>query len=99
MASIIVNTANAQRVGYEVLTEILMPPPPVDYLWWAEEHIVFSERESQFHGRYTAICLLRSTCAICLDFWISASIRTLNMRSASMLKQCATSPKPSLRPA
>jgi phage terminase large subunit GpA-like protein len=52
MSSIVINTANARRVGYEVLTEILNPPPPVDYLAWAENNIVFSERESQFPGRY-----------------------------------------------
>lgn len=30
----------------------LEPPPPVDYLKFAEEHIVFTRRESQFPGPY-----------------------------------------------
>ncbi|CAD7036483.1 terminase [Pseudorhizobium halotolerans] len=52
MTSIIVETANADRIGREVLAEILTPPPEVDYLAWAEKNIVFSERESPFPGRY-----------------------------------------------
>ncbi len=28
------------------------PPPPVDYLAWAIDNIVFSEQESKFHGAY-----------------------------------------------
>lgn len=52
MTSIIVNIANAQRIGRDVLAEIWSPPPEVDYLTWAEDNIVFSERESPFPGRY-----------------------------------------------
>ncbi|MDX3929212.1 MAG: phage terminase large subunit family protein [Shinella sp.] len=52
MNSVLVDTANARRIGYEVLAEILQPPPEVDYLAWAEANIVFSERESPFPGPY-----------------------------------------------
>lgn len=44
--------ANAERIASVTLSEIWAPPPPVDYLDWAEENIVFSERESQFPGPY-----------------------------------------------
>lgn len=52
MTSVIVETANAQRISYDVMAEILEPPPQVNYLSWAEDNIVFSERESQFPGPY-----------------------------------------------
>lgn len=52
MTSIIVNVANAVRIGREVLADIWSPPPEVDYLRWAEDNIVFSKRESPFPGRY-----------------------------------------------
>jgi len=44
---------NAAWVAHDVLSDVLAPPPPVDYLTWAEENIVFSKRESpQFPGPY-----------------------------------------------
>ncbi|MBT2130111.1 phage terminase large subunit family protein [Aliiroseovarius lamellibrachiae] len=43
---------NAEWMAGDVLAEVLDPPPPVDYLNWAEENIVFSERESEFSGPY-----------------------------------------------
>lgn len=43
---------NPERLMYDVLAEVLTPPPPVDYLSWAETHISFSERESEFAGPY-----------------------------------------------
>jgi phage terminase large subunit GpA-like protein len=52
MTSMIVNTANAERLACDVLAEILTPPPEVNYLAWAEKNIRFSERESQFPGPY-----------------------------------------------
>ncbi|MBB3996890.1 phage terminase large subunit family protein [Aureimonas pseudogalii] len=52
MTQLVVQTANAQRVAEEVLAEIWSPPPPVDYLAWAIDNIVFSEQESKFHGPY-----------------------------------------------
>ncbi|ARO22934.1 phage terminase large subunit GpA protein [Rhizobium sp. TAL182] len=52
MTSVIVDTANAQRVGYDVMAQVLTPPPEVDYLGWAERNIVFSERESPYPGPY-----------------------------------------------
>lgn len=52
MTSMIVNTANAERLALDVMGEVLEPPPEVDYLAWAEQNINFSERESQFPGPY-----------------------------------------------
>lgn len=52
MTSMIINVANAQRIATEVLAEILTPPPPVDFLDWAEQNIVFTERESPLPGPY-----------------------------------------------
>ena len=43
---------SAEWMAGDVLAEILTPPPPVDYLKWAEDNIVFSERESEFSGPY-----------------------------------------------
>jgi phage terminase large subunit GpA-like protein len=44
--------ANPERLAMKVLVEILTPPPIVDYIAWAEQNIVFSERESAFNGPY-----------------------------------------------
>lgn len=44
--------ANAERVVELAAARALEPPPPIDYLKFAEEHIVFSARESQFPGPY-----------------------------------------------
>ncbi|AXS39256.1 terminase gpA endonuclease subunit [Breoghania sp. L-A4] len=52
MTSMIVETANAEWLAADVMAEILNPPPPVDYLAWAEANIVFSERESPYPGPY-----------------------------------------------
>ncbi len=53
MNQIVVDTANAQRLAYDVLAEVLTPPAKVDYLDWAENNIVFSELESpDFPGQY-----------------------------------------------
>ncbi len=43
---------SAEWMAGDVLAEILDPPPPVDYLKWAVDNIVFSERESEFSGPY-----------------------------------------------
>jgi phage terminase large subunit GpA-like protein len=43
---------NPERLVYEVLADVTKPPPPVDYLKWAKENIVFSERISAFPGPY-----------------------------------------------
>src|SRR5690349_13130889 len=48
----ILQVANAERVVAFAAAAALEPPPPVDYLAFAEEHIVFSPRESQFPGPY-----------------------------------------------
>lgn len=43
---------NAERLAAECMAAVLAPPPPVDYIAWAVDNIVFSERESQFPGPY-----------------------------------------------
>lgn len=52
MTAHFVQIANAERIAAEVLAEVMAPPPPVDYLRWAEDNIVFSERESPLPGPY-----------------------------------------------
>ncbi|MBB5515778.1 phage terminase large subunit GpA-like protein [Rubricella aquisinus] len=47
-----VAVTNAEWMLHDVLAEVFDPPPPVDYLSWAEENIEFSERESEFSGPY-----------------------------------------------
>lgn len=48
----IVQTANARRIAIEAIADAWAPPPPVDYLAWAEQNIVFTKRESNFPGPY-----------------------------------------------
>jgi len=43
---------NPERLMYEALADACEPPPPVDYLAWAKDNIVFSERISAFPGPY-----------------------------------------------
>ena len=43
---------NPEWLLADVLADAWAPPPPVDYLEWAEKNIVFSEQESSFHGPY-----------------------------------------------
>ncbi|WP_137136568.1 terminase gpA endonuclease subunit [Rhizobium sp. FKY42] len=52
MTSMIVHTANAERLAYDVMAEVLQPPAEVDYLAWAIDNIKFSKRESPFPGDY-----------------------------------------------
>lgn len=52
MTAHIVQIANAERLAAEALADVMQPPPPVDYLAWAEDNIVFSKRESNFPGPY-----------------------------------------------
>lgn len=52
MTSMIVSVANARRISAEIFAAVMTPPPPVDYLVWAEQNIVFSERESPLPGPY-----------------------------------------------
>lgn len=47
-----VPVTSAEWMAHDVLAEVISPPPPVDYLAWAEENIVFSKRESAFPGPY-----------------------------------------------
>src|ERR1019366_4719820 len=44
--------ANAERLALEAQARAMEPPPPVDYLRWAEENIIFTERESPFPGPF-----------------------------------------------
>jgi phage terminase large subunit GpA-like protein len=48
----LIHLANAELLAARAMADVLEPPPPVDYLSWAENNIVFSERESQFSGPY-----------------------------------------------
>lgn len=45
-------TANPERLAYEAMADAWTPPPKVDYLKWAEDNIVLSERESPYPGPY-----------------------------------------------
>ncbi len=47
-----IHLTNAQRLAEEAMAVVLTPPPPVDYLQWAEDNIVFSPRESPQPGPY-----------------------------------------------
>ena len=44
--------ANAERARHRIVAETIAPPPPVDYLAWAKENIVFSGRLTDFPGPY-----------------------------------------------
>jgi phage terminase large subunit GpA-like protein len=50
-----IETANAERLALDAAALALEPPPPVDYVRWAEDNVVFSERESPFPGPYNRI--------------------------------------------
>lgn len=52
MTMMVINVGSAEHIAAEVLAEVLTPPPPIDYLAWAETNIVFSERESPLPGPY-----------------------------------------------
>lgn len=52
MTAHFVQVANAERIAADVLAEVMTPPPPVDYLRWAEDNIVFTQRESPLPGPY-----------------------------------------------
>lgn len=47
-----VAVTSAEWMAHDVLADVIDPPPPVDYLTWAEENIVFSSRESPLPGPY-----------------------------------------------
>jgi phage terminase large subunit GpA-like protein len=48
----VIQIANADKVVALAAAAALQPPPPVDYLGWAEGNIVFTKRESSFPGPY-----------------------------------------------
>ena len=43
---------NPEHLRHTVLAAVLMPPPPVDYIQWAQSNIVFTKRESPAPGPY-----------------------------------------------
>src|SRR6516162_10918084 len=47
-----IQIANAARLALEAAARVLEPPPEVDYVEWAKDNIVFSERESPFPGPF-----------------------------------------------
>src|SRR5262245_15325461 len=47
-----IQIANAERLAMEAAARVLEPPPAVDYVDWAKDNIVFSERESPFPGPF-----------------------------------------------
>lgn len=52
MSEMTLTVANAERLATMTLADVLTPPPPVDFVGWAERNIVFSGRESPFPGPY-----------------------------------------------
>lgn len=53
MKHVVVDTANAEKIGCDVLHDVLKPSEQVDYLAWAERNVVFSELESpDYPGPY-----------------------------------------------
>src|SRR5262245_51550562 len=44
--------ANAELLGMQAMARAWEPPPPIDYLAWAEKNISFAEGESNFPGPY-----------------------------------------------
>lgn len=52
MTAHVISVANAERLAADVFAEVMTPPPPVDYLGWAEDNIVFTARESPLPGAY-----------------------------------------------
>jgi hypothetical protein len=47
-----IETASAERLAFDTAALAVEPPPPVDYVRWAERNIAFTERESPFPGPY-----------------------------------------------
>lgn len=52
MGTVSIEVANVERIGWEMLAEVMAPPRRVDYLAWAVDNIEFSETDSQFPGPY-----------------------------------------------
>jgi len=52
MSEMTVVVANAERMAMLTLAQVMEPPPPVDYVGWAERNVVFSKREGPFEGPY-----------------------------------------------
>lgn len=52
MTELRINAANATRIATMTLAAVIDPPPPVDFVRWAENNVVFSKREGPFEGPY-----------------------------------------------
>ena len=50
--------ANPERLAHEAIAAAFRPAPPIDYLEWAEQHVVFDE---PFPGPYNRHCFRTST--------------------------------------
>ncbi|NIZ11076.1 phage terminase large subunit family protein [Pseudooceanicola sp. HF7] len=49
-----IDVTSAEWMAADIMADVLDPPPPVNYLAWAEQNIVFSRRESPLPGPYSA---------------------------------------------
>lgn len=47
-----IHIRNAERLSAEAMAQAIEPSPPIDFLAWAQNNIVFSKRESPFAGEY-----------------------------------------------
>lgn len=47
-----IQVANPERIALEALIAAIEPPSSVDFVAWAENNLIFSERESRFPGPY-----------------------------------------------
>ncbi len=52
MTEMTLQLANAERLAILTIADVVAPPPPVDYVGWAQRNVVFSKRESDFEGPY-----------------------------------------------
>ena len=48
-----IQVTDPELLALEAMIAAIEPSPPVDYLSWAENNIVFTERESRFPGPYS----------------------------------------------
>jgi phage terminase large subunit GpA-like protein len=47
-----IQIANAERLAMEAAARVFEPPPVVDYVEWAKDNIIFSDRESPYPGPF-----------------------------------------------
>src|SRR5262245_59824087 len=48
-----IQIANAERLALEAAARVFEPPPAVDYVEWAKDNIIFSDRESPYPGPFS----------------------------------------------